>query len=380
MPGKPDIGRWVLTAIFFTACSCRVCGQHTEAPQIIGVEPSSAVTTPGARVNVIGAHFSPDSLVYFGGLQARRITIVNASTLQAETPYLRPGSYRLDLKSSETVLHSDVEFTALPAPVDSFIDQAEEMARSKRTSEAINTFENIASTYSDYDVRAYAHYRAGQLHLALGNYMEAGVQCGLMWDAKVSMGVQTSWRYRLLFNQTTYSISESNDHDTDLRTANASVEMDVTQNPELRFWRALVSARFGKMEQAKTDLRFILAAEHTNPSYRALAAYIGVLAGDKTQLSIFRNDHVNDARALALLGQAAWLSGDFDAARKWWKKIGSSAVALDCGAGQKHVTYGQRRIGTALLEECAAVAPDSAEGKSAKRLLEQLQSQGPGEQ
>src|SRR4029077_8798413 len=142
---------------------------------------------------------------------------------QAVTPYLRPGTYKIDLKSGEEVIHSDFSFTALPASVDSTIDQAEALAAKKQTSAAISAFANIASTHPDYDVRAYVRYRAAELYLALGNYMEAGVQSAF-FDKRVSMGVQTSWRYRLQGDELAYSISESNDHDTDLRIADGTVK------------------------------------------------------------------------------------------------------------------------------------------------------------
>jgi tetratricopeptide (TPR) repeat protein len=369
--------QYVLATLLLIVCGKLSEAQQFEPPQITAVEPSSVATTPGARVMVIGAHFSPDSLVYFGGLQAREVTFVNASALQAVTPYLRPGTYKLDLKSGEAIVHSDVAFTALPASVDSDIDRAERLARNDQAKAAIGIFTSIATTYPDYDVRAYAHYRAGQIYLALGDYWRAGEEGALVWDKKVSMGAQTSWRYRLLYDETSYSISESNDQDTDLRIADSSVKMDVTENPELRFWRALVNARFGKMTQAKADLKFILVAEPENPSYRALAAYIGVLAGDETQLEAFRGQQVSDARALGLLGQAAYMIGDHDGAQVWWAaegKIGIAEAKLDCAAGRKHVKYGQTRVGTALIAECANVMPDSREGKEAKQQLADLAS------
>jgi tetratricopeptide (TPR) repeat protein len=376
--------RWFLLCVLGTlaliAFSNLSKAQQTEPSRITAAEPDRAVTTPGAKVMVVGTNFSPDTIIYFGGLQARETSFINASALQVITPYLRPGTYKLDLKSGAAIIHTDVGFTALPAPVDSYIDRAEGLAAKDQTNAAIGIFTSIATSHPDYDVRAYAHYRAGQLYLALGNYMEAGEESGLIWDRKVSMGVQTSWRYRLLSDETAYSISESNDHDTDLRIADGSVKMDVTENPEPRFWRALVSVRFGKMEQAKADLKFILAVEPENPSYRALAAYIGVLAGDKTQLEAFRSQQVHDARALALLGQAAYISGDHDSAQAWWTaqaKIGVSQAKLDCLAGTKHVSYGQTRIGAALLEECVAVAPDSREAKEVKGILAGLPNPAP---
>jgi hypothetical protein len=368
---------FALMTLSFVIFGNRSGAQQVEPPRITAIEPSTAITTPGAKIMVVGAHLSPDSIVYFGGLQAREITFINASALQAVTPYLRPGTYKLDLKSDAAITHTDARFTALPASVDSVIDQAELLAAKEENGAAIGILCHIATSDPDYDVRAYAHYRTVQLYLALGNYMGAEAQCGLMFDPKVSMGVQTSWRYRLLSDELAYSISESNDHDTDLRIADGSVKMDVTENPEPRFWRAVVNARFSKMGQAKADLKFVLAAEPENPSYRALAAYIGVLAGDKRPLEGFRGEEVTEARALRLLGQAAYIAGDYDSAQAWWTshaKISAASAKLDYLAGRKHAKYGQTRVGTALIAECATIAPDSREGKEAKEQLASLTS------
>lgn len=375
MRQKRVILRYLLGTLALLVLSNRSEAQQTEPPRITAVEPSGAVTTPGAKVTVVGANFSTDAVVYFGGLQAREITFINTSALQTVTPYLRPGNYKLHLKSGGAIIHSDVGFTALPGPVDSTLDQAEDLVAKKQTSAALSIFENIASTHPDYDVRAYAHYRAGQLYLALGNYLEAGVQFGSIFHQKVSMGVQSSWRYRVQSDEMAYAFSRSNDHDTDLKDADWDVKWDITENPEPRFWRALVNARFGKMEQAKADLKFALAREPENPSYQALSVYMAVLAGDKTQLEAFRGQQANDARALALLGQAAYISGDYTSAQAWWAaqaKIGVSQAKLDCLAGTKHVSYGQTRIGAALLAECVAAAPDSREAKEVKGVLASL--------
>jgi hypothetical protein len=163
--------------------------QQIEPPQITAIQPNSAITTPGAKVTVIGAHFSPDSIVYFGGLQAREITYLNASAMQTVPPFLRPGTYELTLKSGEAIINSDVDFIALAAPVDSNIDRAEGLAAKKQTNTAIGLLTSIAATDADYDVRAYAHYRAGQLYLAQGDYWKAAEEAALIWDVKVSKGV-----------------------------------------------------------------------------------------------------------------------------------------------------------------------------------------------
>ena len=356
-------------------CASLSAAQQAPPPKITAIEPGSAITTPGAKIMVAGANLSSDSVVYFGGIQARETNFLNSSVLQITTPYLRPGTYKVDLKANGVVIHPDVTFTALPAAADSDLDRAEALVAKKQTAAAISVLISIAASDPDYDVRAFAHYRVAQLYLAQGDYWQGGGEAGLIWDAKVSMGVQTSWQYRLLYDETAYALSQSSDHETDFRLADGSVKMDVTDNPEPRFWRALLSARFSKMEQAKSDLKFILAAEPENSSYLALAAYIGVLTGDKTQLEDFRGREVTDARALRLLGQAAFISGDQGSAHLWWTtgaRINAVWAKLDYFAGQKHTKYGQTLVGTALIAECATVVPDSREGKDAKQQLATL--------
>jgi IPT/TIG domain len=371
---KTTLFFWMVAPLVI--CANLLPSEQAPAPKITAIEPNSAITTPGTRIMVSGSNLSSDSIVYFGGIQAREISFVNSSAIQVTTPYLRPGRYKLDLKSAEAVTHSDIGFTALPAAVDSDVDRAEGLAK-KQTNAAISVLTAIAASDPDYDVRAFAHYRAAQLYLAQDDYWHGGEEAGLIWDAKVSMGVQTSWRYRLLYDETAYALSDSSDHETDLRLADGSVKMDVTENPEPRFWRALLSARFRRMEQAKTDLNFVLAAESANPSYRALAAYIGVLAGADTALGVFRGQQISDARALGLLGQASYIAGDHESAQAWWTaeaKISTVWAKLNYLAGQKHLKYGQVSVGTALVAECAAVAPDSREGRGAKKILDDLVS------
>jgi tetratricopeptide (TPR) repeat protein len=368
---------YILAPVFLSLFGNVFAAQQAEAPRVTAVEPDRGVTTPGTKVTVVGAHFSSDSIVYFGGLQAREVTFLNSSALQAVTPYLRPGRYKIDIKSGQGVVRSEVGFTAVPAPVDTDIDGAEDLAAKKQTADAaIGIFTSIATSQPDYDVRAYVRYRAAQLYLQKGDYWAAGEQAAL-FDRRVSMGVQSSWRYRLLTDEITYSVSENNDRDADLKVADWDVKWDVTENPQPRFWRSLISARFGKMEQAKADLKFVLVAEPENPSYRSLAAYINVLTGQKTKLEDFGGPQVKDEHALALLGQAAYLSGDYREAQALWARqaeIGVAQGKLDCGAGRKHLAYGQTRVGTALIAECAAVTPNSREGKQAKEQLAELES------
>ena len=88
-------------------------------------------------------------------------------------------------------------------------------------------------------------------------------------------------------------------------------------------------------------------------------------------------DPVDEIKTSLDAGNARYLRGDYDGARTWLgaqAKIGVWQAKLDCLAGTKHVSYGQTRIGTALLTECVAVAPDSREGKQVKEILVGLSS------
>src|SRR2546423_12118348 len=60
-------------------------------PEVTAIEPKTALTTPGSKVKIFGIGFSPDMLVFFGGLQAREITLLSPSVAEVVTPYLRPG-------------------------------------------------------------------------------------------------------------------------------------------------------------------------------------------------------------------------------------------------------------------------------------------------
>src|SRR6266446_4490240 len=71
-------------------------GVHaSDEPLLTAVEPKNGVTTPGSKVAVYGSGFSPDAIIYFGGLQARETRFMDPSRLETVTPYLRPGSYQL---------------------------------------------------------------------------------------------------------------------------------------------------------------------------------------------------------------------------------------------------------------------------------------------
>src|SRR6266446_579463 len=104
MREKLEIVPYVLAALSLLVLGNPSGAKQAEIPQITAIEPNSAITTPGAKVTVIGAHFSQDSIIYIGGAQAREITFINASALQAVIPYLRPGAHKLDLKSGEKTI------------------------------------------------------------------------------------------------------------------------------------------------------------------------------------------------------------------------------------------------------------------------------------
>jgi hypothetical protein len=180
-------------------------------------------------------------------------------------------------------------------------------------------------------------------------------------------------------NQADYFLPTGGDASHDLTSADWTVKYDVSENPEPLFFRALLNARYGNLQKAKVDSDLILSREPSDPSYRALAAYIAVLNGDKTLLGTFSAEQITDARALSLIGEAAYLGGDAGSAAAWWGravKFDRLSSGIACWAGKKHFTGGQRQIAKSLLIECKAMAPESKEGKEAQELLSKLESPG----
>jgi len=329
-------------------------------------------TTPGTEAFVYGTNFPPDSVIYFDGLQARQIKFISPSTLQVVTPYLRPGPHKLQLKSGETAIQTDVDFTASASPIDAEIDRAITTISQNQPAVAIAILNGIAKNAADFQVRAFAHYEAAQVYFAQGDWWRWAGEAGMIFDPAGGQAVQTSWRYRLASDQSTYLLPVDNDPGGPLRLADWTVKYDVTESPEPRFFRALVNARYGNLKQAKIDSDFILKAEPNNQSYRALAAYIGALEGNAAHLHSFAGQTIRDARALSLLGQAAFINGELKLAQDWWT-LEARTYPLGAGlaywAGKKHLARGQKRVAAALLTECITIAPNSDQGKEARDLL-----------
>jgi tetratricopeptide (TPR) repeat protein len=215
----------------------------------------------------------------------------------------------------------------------------------------------------------------GQIHFAQGDWVRWGADTmGIFQDAdKSGMAVQTYWRYRLADAEATYFLQPETRAGFNVRLADYSVQYDPTQNPELRFFRGLLNVRQGDLTKAKLDSDYILSLDSSNPSYRALAAYVAALAGDKSQLqSLPYSEMEKDPRALRLLGEAAHLSGDNEAARRWWVAAGRTdpqRASLTCLAGENHSRRGDQRIATALLIGCTVMLPNSKEENRARSLL-----------
>jgi tetratricopeptide (TPR) repeat protein len=301
----------------------------------------------------------------------RVTTFISPATLEVVTPYLRPGTYHLQVKSGEITAQSEATFTALPAQIDSGIDHALSLAEKGKTSEAIDILTAIAKTDSDYQVRAFAYYQVGQIYFAKGDWWRWGGSLTFLDSDKSGPAVWTSWQYRLANDQADYFLPNNNDPDHDLKMADWTVKYDVTQNPEPRFYRGLVNARYGNLGEAKADSDFILKVEPGNPSYRALAAYIVALGGGKAELST-SSETITDARALSLLGETAYLSGNFSGAQLWWAqaaRIYPMGASLAYLAGKKHLARGQKRVAEALLRECTTMSPNSKEAMEAEELL-----------
>jgi hypothetical protein len=362
----------LLNVILGTLTTCAtVCA--ADHPTLNSVKPDAGVTTPGNPVSIHGSGFTPDTVVYFEGLQTRETSFISPTTLDVVTPYLRPGHHRIQLKTGDIIINSETIFTALPSQVDSQIDRAILMGQ-EQVAPAIEILTLIAKTNIDYQVRAFAHYQAAEIYFAHGDWWQWRAEAfGIFDDAnKSGRAVQTSWRYRVAIDQSDYLLDVNPDPQHDLVVADWTVQYDATQNPEPRFFRSLVSARYGKLLKAKADSDSILKLEPSNQSYRALAAYVAVLSGDKARLQSLDGEPVTDGRALSLLGEAAYLSGDLRGAQSWWAQAAKAyplGASLAYWAGKKHFALGQQRVAEALLTECLTMAPDSKEAKEARDLL-----------
>jgi hypothetical protein len=145
-----------------------------QAPKVYSLVPQSAVTTPGAQVGVLGSGFAPETVVYFGGVQARSTNFVSPSYLEVVTPYLRPGEHAIELKSGGISASFPVSLQALASDVDAQIDHALLMANQDQDTNALDELEKVAETSDDYQVKAFAHYQKGQIYFAMGDFWRWG--------------------------------------------------------------------------------------------------------------------------------------------------------------------------------------------------------------
>lgn len=350
----------------------------TEHPRIQSILPNSAITSPGTKVKVFGTGFSPSSVVYFDGFESRETNFIGPTELEVETPYLRPGTHLLEISSEESSVRSDVEFSALPSEADSQIDSAIEIAGQGKIDEAVSALEQIGENNSDYQVRSAAYYVESQIFFNRGDFFGYRRASALIYldSAKSGKAVQTFWRYRLAVAQSHYLLDAEPKAGFDVGFADRLIELDVTQNPEPRFYRALLNARSGNLVKAKADSDFVSKAWPNKPSAAALAAYIAALGGDPGPLRAMTSGPIpTDATSLALLGEGLFLSGDSASANKFWAladEANPTGATMACLAARKHLKSGQKTTARVLFTECAAMAPSSREGQDARAALSDL--------
>ncbi len=351
-------------------------------PVVGGIYPPYGTTTPGQRVLILGKSFSPDAKVFFDGLEARQTVFVDTERVEAITPYLRPGEHRIQARCAGTTARSNIIFTALPTPVDSEIDSALALAQQGETAQALKLLGGIASTHVDYQVRAFAHYQRGQLYLELGELRRWEIEASLIYEHSDLAGkaIQTYWPYRLAFAHTDYLFDVDTRPEIQSKVYDTVVGLDVTDDPEPRFFHALVNARVGNLLMAREESAFCVRAEPANPAYVALAAFVAACSDDRAGAaglstearSLLRRRDQPDARTLSLLGETAYLLGEIVQARQDWAEAGR-IYPVGCGlalqAAKKHLWLGTQRIAMMLLSETAAMLPGSAEAQEAGELI-----------
>jgi len=60
-------------------------------PSVGSVSPDRGPVEGGTQVTIVGDYFPPDTLVTFGGVQARHVVVVNPEEITAVTPPHRSG-------------------------------------------------------------------------------------------------------------------------------------------------------------------------------------------------------------------------------------------------------------------------------------------------
>ncbi len=378
--------RKYLGAILFGHWAVALAIAAGDTLRIDAVFPSSGATTPGITVTVQGDGFAPGAKAYFDGLMARQSVFVDPIRLEVVTPYLRPGLHSVYVKSGEATVRSAGAFAALPTNIDSKIDAAFTQAEIGQVSAALRLLEEALTTTDDNQVRAFVHYQRGQLYYAEGDWRRWHVETALIYDtaAPAGMTVQTYWPYGLAFAQTIYYLLMQKPHDSfftdDFVVFDSTVQLDVTQNPEPRFFRGLLYARAGNVSKGKADSEFLLQANRKNASYAAFAAFVSAVAGDRARASHFSavgrelmaTQERVDVRTLSLLGDAAYISGDLARAQEDWAQAGRQyPVGADIAfmAGKKHLLRGEQRIAAMFLSECLAMAPGTKMANKAQDLL-----------
>lgn len=357
-----------------------------EAPKVYSLVPQAAQTTPGSKVAIVGEGFSQDAEVYFNGMMAREINFISESRIEILTPYLPPGDHSIHIRSGGKVVKAKVIFTALAAPVDVKIDEADRKAAHGDFSGAMEILEQIGTADPDYQVRSFARFRQGQIYFGKGYWVqwERGYSGGVI-DNRAGMAIQTYWAYRLASALDHYLFYRAGDPASDLVWFAPIFKFDVTGAPEPYFYRGLLRARTGDIRNAESDSEFCLAAEPENPSYTALAAFVAAAGDDAARAGKFSaraRDLLSatdppDGRALCLLGETAYLLGNRDQAQQDWAeaaRIYPQGHYIAFLAGRKHSWRGEPRIARILLAECVTMAPESEQATEARDLLGGLES------
>lgn len=355
-------------------------GLYADEVRVVDVSPSIGQTTPGSTVVIFGGGFSPDAKVFFSGLQSRETTFIDTAHLEVVTPYLRPGNHSIQVQSGGIRLKSGLTFTSIPSEVDSQIDLANSLAQTGQAPKALRLLQEIADTAKDYQVRSFAYYQKALLDYATGDWPNwpadsAGIY--LNADQPGMVSIQTYWPYGLAYSVSHYLLARQ-DLDGELLLLNGTVEKDVTDNPAVRFYRALFAARTGNPQQAKDDIAFCSKQDPQNSLYTALAAYTSAVLGQKSkalELCDRVRSQITEGQALCLIGEAEYTLGREERAKKDWAKAGDiyplgAGIALL--AGKKHLWRGEEKIASMLLTETIAMAPSTSESNQARELLSGL--------
>src|SRR5215813_13294142 len=168
--------------------------------EILSIKPNAALSSPGSKLEIFGRGFAEGCGTFFGGVAARLNRVINSSKVEVVTPYLRPGSYEVQVLCKDQKGRRGATFKSLPSSVDLELRNAS----TANSTKALEILGKVARSNSDPQVRAYARFLESKIHFARQEWQDwAASIAGIFVEAnEAGLSIQTYWPYRLEYART----------------------------------------------------------------------------------------------------------------------------------------------------------------------------------